>query len=276
VSEWEGWVGRTTSARERLDAGQANHMAVTLGRDPVYGPGDALPPAWHWLYFHDLVKASDLGPEGHPRLGLVMPPIPLARRMWAGGTLVFRSPILLGEVVERRSTIKSITPKEGRTGPLCFVNVEHVLSSGDTVLLVEEQTIVYREMSSETRSRKPASLADDASFSREWNLNSTALFRYSALTFNGHRIHYDADYCRSVEGYPNLVIHGPLLATLLLDLCVEEGLSLGRFTYRAISPLFLPGPLSVSGKVEGSSVKLWAGSLESVLAMEAKLEPLEH
>ena len=275
MSDWQDWIGRRTTSRELLDPAQANHMAVTLDRDPSYRAGDPLPPAWHWLYFHDLVKASDLGAEGHPRLGLVMPPVPLARRMWAGGILAFHSQIHLGEVVDRSSLIKSVTPKEGRSGPLFFVTVEHVFSSGGIVLLVEEQTIVYRNLSNEPESRNPQYAPPDPEFSRKCWLNSTALFRYSALTFNGHRIHYDLDYCRAVEGYPNVVIHGPLLATLLLDLCAQRGLSVGRFIYRALVPLYLPEPFTVNGKADGPNVKLWASSREGALAMEATLEPLK-
>ncbi len=269
MNDWQSWIGRTTVRRANLDPVQANHMAVTLDRGPDFKAGDPLPPAWHWLYFHDLVRASDLGSEGHPRLGIVMPPVPLPRRMWAGGKLAFGSPMILGDTVERTSLIKSIVPKEGRSGALCFVTVEHAFRTGEAVHLVEEQTIVYREMSSEPAARVALEAPTGADVSQGYELNSTALFRYSALTFNGHRIHYDADYCRNVEGYPNIVVHGPLIATLLLDLLYRQGRAFESFTYRARNPLFLPDPFTVSGKVDGRSARLWACDREGGLAMEA-------
>jgi 3-methylfumaryl-CoA hydratase len=270
MSEWRDWIGRSKTVEAKMDADQANHMAVTLNRDPSFQTGDALPPAWHWLYFHDLVKASDLGLEGHPRLGIVMPPVSLPRRMWASGSFVFHSPLRLGETARKTSTIRSIEPKEGRSGALCFVTVEHALSSGGTVNLVETQTIVYREMTSEAEVPKPPTAPSGAEYTREYRLDSTALFRYSALTFNGHRIHYDVDYCREVEGYPNLVVHGPLIATLLLDLCVQAGRHPRQFSYRAKSPLFLPHPFTVNGRSDGPSTRLWASNHEGGLAMEAE------
>jgi 3-methylfumaryl-CoA hydratase len=246
-------------------------MAATLDRDPSFREGDELPPAWHWLYFHDIAKASDLGPDGHPNLGIFMPPVPLPRRMWAGGTLVFHAPLLLGTTVQRTSVVRSISAKTGRSGPLCFVGVEHTLTTEGRLNLVEEQTIVYRELASATEPGTAKPAPTDADYSRRYALDSTALFRYSALTFNGHRIHYDVDYCREVEGYPNLVIHGPLIATLLLDLYLQQGKPLGRFTYRARSPLFLPQAFTVNGKPNGRSAELWASDHEGGLAMEAEM-----
>jgi 3-methylfumaryl-CoA hydratase len=246
-------------------------MAVTLDREPSFKAGDALPPAWHWLYFHDLVRASDLGAEGHPKLGLIMPPVPLPRRMWAGGSLEFRAPMRLGDTVERISIVRSITPKAGRSGPLYFVGVEHTLRAQGVVSLVEQQTIVYRELEPGAAASQAQAAPADADYSQRYALDSTALFRYSALTFNGHRIHYDVDYCREVEGYPNLVVHGPLIATLLLDLYIRQGRPLAYFRYRARSPLFLPHPFSVSGKSDGQSARLWASDYAGGLAMEAEI-----
>jgi 3-methylfumaryl-CoA hydratase len=270
VSDVRDWIGRTTTTTVHLDPAQANHMAATLDRDPGYRSGDRLPPGWHWLYFHDLAKASDLGPEGHPRLGIVMPPVLLPRRVWAGGTLSFRSPLVLGEAVERTSVIRAITAKKGGSGSLCFVTVEHTLRTEGSVNLVEEQTIVYGELAKEPEHREVAAAPTDADYSERYELDSTVLFRYSALTFNGHRIHYDVDYCREVEGYPNLVIHGPLIATLLLDLHAQQGLPLERFTYRARSLLFLPHAFTVNGKAGRHSAQLWASNHLGGLAMEAE------
>jgi 3-methylfumaryl-CoA hydratase len=270
MSDWQDWIGRTTTSEARLDAAQANRMAATLDREPSFRAGDELPPAWHWLYFHDIVRASQLGPDGHPALGVVMPQVPLPRRMWAGGSFVFHAPLRLGDTVERTTVIRSITPKTGRSGRLYFVGVEHALRTGGTLNLVEEQAIVYRELAPEAAPRPSQPAPTGADYTRRYTLDSTTLFRYSALTFNAHRIHYDADYCRTVEGYPNLVIHGPLIATLLLDLYLEQGQPLKQFRYQAKSPLFLPHPFVASGKTEGRSARLWASNHEGGLAMEAE------
>ena len=272
MSDWHAWIGKTSTSEAQLHIEQANGMAVMLDREPSFRLGDALPPAWHWLYFHDLVKASDLGSEGHPALGIIMPPVPLPRRMWAGGGLVFHAPLRLGDTVEKISIIRSITPKEGRSGPLYFVSVEHTLRTQGAVNLVEEQTIVYRELTTEAATSQAQIALTNADYSQRYTLDSTALFRYSALTFNGHRIHYDLDYCRAVEGYPNLVIHGPLIATLLLDLYIQQGKPLKQFRYRAKSPLFLPHTFTVNGKADGQRTRLWASNHEGGLALEAELD----
>jgi 3-methylfumaryl-CoA hydratase len=271
MTDWESWIGRSTSSTATLDPEQANRMAVTLDREPTFRSGDPLPPAWQWLYFHDIVRASQLGEEGHPQLGVTMPPVPLPRRMWAGGQFDFAEPMRLGARVERVSTIRSITPKSGKSGPLYFVSVEHEFSSDGEHNLLEKQTIVYREMSSTAEPTRAAPAPTDPEFATTWELDNTALFRYSALTFNGHRIHYDADYSRAVEGYPNIVIHGPLLATLLLDLAYREKRPMRRFSYRARSPLFLPSPFTVNGSSNGEDTTLWAANPSGGLAMEADI-----
>jgi 3-methylfumaryl-CoA hydratase len=270
MSDWRQWIGKSSTSTAQLHAAQANHMALMLDREPRFQVGDELPPAWHWLYFHDLAKASDLGADGHPRLGLILPPVPLPRRMWAGGSFVFHSPLRLGDTVERSSIIQSIDLKAGRSGPLYFVSVEHSFRTQATLNLVEQQTLVYRELAIEAAPAPALPAPAGADYACQYVLDSTALFRYSALTFNGHRIHYDLDYCRAVEGYPNLVIHGPLIATLLLDLYMQQARPLRQFRYRARSPLFLPHPFTVNGKAEAHSARLWASSHTGGLAMEAE------
>lgn len=270
MNGWEKWIGHKSRMTETLDPMQANRMAATLDRDPTFMDGDPLPPAWHWLYFHDVVRSSQLGDEGHPALGVTMPPVPLPRRMWAAGTLEFRHPIQLGASVQRTSTIQSIVPKQGKTGPLFFVTVEHELSAEGHLNVFEQQTIVYREMSSTAELPPPEPAPGNADFITEWQLDNTALFRYSALTFNGHRIHYDADYSRTVEGYPDVVIHGPLIATLLVDLVHREGRPLRQFSYRARSPLFLPESFTVNGSANGDTTTLWAATAGGGLAMQAE------
>ncbi len=268
ADDWASWVGRTSTSSVYLDPAQANRMAVTLDRAPYFGAGDELPPAWHWLYFHDLVEGSRLGADGHPALGVVMPPVPLERRMWAAGRIRFDHALRLGQSATRVSRISAITPKEGRTGLLYFVTVEHDISAGETLSVREQQTIVYRELTAESRGVSAAA-PKDAEFHQPWTLNSTALFRYSALTFNGHRIHYDVDYARDVEGYPGLVIHGPLLATLLADLASGQDGRIATFEFRARSPLFIPGAFTVNGRGTQDGADLWAASEAGLLAMDA-------
>jgi 3-methylfumaryl-CoA hydratase len=272
ANEWRGWIGRQNLSEAALHVEAANCMAALLDRAPTFQPGDELPALWHWLYFHDIVRAAELGPDGHPRLGVNLPPVPLPRRMWAGGSFEFHSPLRLGERAQKRSTIRAIEPKEGRTGRLYFITIEHIYSVQNAVRLAEEQTIVYRELSGQAAGpAEPAPATAD--YSQEWRLENVALFRYSALTFNGHRIHYDVDYCRNVEGYPNLVIHGPLIATLLIDLCTRhENRPIKRFVYRAKSPLFLPDSFTVNGSTSQRPARLWARSQDGALAMDGEVE----
>lgn len=275
------WLGKEQVVEAIMSVERANLMNATLNREPTFKAGDKLPPAWHWLYFHDAVPGSELGVEGHAKLGGFMPPVSFGgdvppRRMWAGGSFQFERPIRLGEHVTKRSRIKSITPKRGRSGQLCFVIVEHDLTVGHERCLLEEQTIVYREPAkkgSQPVKIKAKPAPTDAAFSSTYTPDPILLFRYSALTFNGHRIHYDVDFCRQHEGYPNLVVHGPLIATLLLDLFYHQypNQALSSFAYRARSPLFNPYPFSINGKREGNQGQAWASNHEGGLAMTAQV-----
>ena len=272
MNEWEPWIGVARTSSVLLDASQANRMAATLDREPTFDNGDELPPGWHWLYFHDIVPSSRLGSDGHPALGETMPPVPLPRRMWAGGTLAFDSPLCLGDTATRTTTVRDVTEKHGRTGDLYFVTVDHGIAVDGQPAITETQTIVYREMPTGAVPIEGPTARADAEFSASWQLDSTALFRYSALTFNGHRIHYDADYARSVEGYANVVVHGPLLATLLMDLALRNHGPLHTFSYRARSPLVLPDGFTVNGRRDGGATSLWAASPDGRLAMSAEVD----
>ncbi len=270
------WLGKEQTAVSSLSPETANLMQATLNRPPTFKAGDVLPPAWHWLYFHEPVSGTNLGVEGHAKLGGFMPPVSYGgdappRRMWAGGTFEFIRPLHLGDEVKKVSRIKEILPKNGRSGRLCFVIVEHDLYSDGTHCLHEEQTIVYREPTTgkpKPIQAKPAPI--DADFSTTVTPDPIMLFRYSALTFNGHRIHYDVDFCREHEGYPNLVVHGPLIATLLLDQFVHKipEKTLTRVEYRAQSPLFIPNPFTVNIKQDGEA---WASNHEGGKAMHMQV-----
>lgn len=258
---------------ETLAPEPAQTLAATLDRDETYTVGEALPPLWHWLHFLPRALMRDVGPDGHPKRGGFLPPVPLERRMWAGSRLEFVSPLTLGDPIEKRSRIQSVEHKAGRGGDLVFVGVEHAYSSGGELRIREAQDIVYRAMPAPGSAMPaPQPAPDDAAFSREIVPDPVLLFRYSALTFNGHRIHYDAPYAREVEGYPGLVVHGPLIATLLLDLLRREKpqARVTHFAFRALSPLFHTDPFRVNGRFNSpTEARLWASTASGGLAMEA-------
>ncbi len=262
------WIGRTEERSDQVTVTPIAALSATLDRqDPPPQPGDVLPPLWHWLYFLPLHRQSELAPDGHAERGGFLPPVPLPRRMWAGGRFEFHRPLHVGETIQRTSRIVDVRHKEGRSGPLVFVVVRHEI--GDA--LMEEQDIVYRGHSAQP---PPQAAPKDAAWERSIHPDDVLLFRYSALTFNGHRIHYDRRYATEAEGYPGLVVHGPLIATLLLDVlrCSLPAANVVRFSFRAVSPLFDTGSFSVCGRPEGNGVRLWAKNQEGGLAMEASAE----
>ncbi len=267
------WRGRTESRPDMITLTPVAALAATLDReDPFPQAGDALPPLWHWLYFLPISRQSEVGDDGHPRRGGFLPPVPLPRRMWAGSRLQFHHPLRVGEPVTRISTIVDVNHKEGRSGPLVFVLVRHEISNAAGIALTEEHDIVYRDSPGES-APKPQAAPEDHDWMREIYPDPVLLFRFSALTFNGHRIHYDRPYVTAVEGYPGLVVHGPLVATLLLDLLRRNlpDARVASFSFRAVRPLFDIAPFLVCGKVEagGKTVKLWAKDTEGWLTMDA-------
>ncbi len=271
------WIGKTESVSDVLTATPFAALSATLDRPPERPvPGTPLPALWHWLYFLPLHRQSDIGPDGHARRGGFLPPVPLPRRMWAGSQFEFHSPLRIGDAVTRVSTIEDVTEKSGRTGPLVFVKVRHeVRRTGEpSVLLTEFHDIVYREAAKPgdvAPSPKPA--PERSAWERRWVPDDVLLFRYSALTFNGHRIHYDRRYVTTVEGYPGLIVHGPLMATLLLDLLRHQqpDTDVARYEFRAIRPVFDIHPFFVCGDPEpdGRSHRLWVRDHEGYTAMEA-------
>ncbi len=272
----EDWIGREERREDRLTAGIVARMHATLGLDgqpPV--DGDAIPPAWHWLLFAEAKPPAELGRDGHPKRGGFLPPVPLPRRMWAGGRLEFAAPLCVGETITRRSTIADVTQKSGKSGDLCFVTVHHEFSSGGAVCLREEHDIVYRDdPAPEAPAPQPPDAPGDADITETVTPGPVLLFRYSALTFNGHRIHYDVDYCRDVEGYPGLVFHGPLTATMLLALAERVGGmgAVAKFSFRAVSPLFETAPFTIACTRDGAVMSLWAANPDGKLAMSAEAE----
>jgi 3-methylfumaryl-CoA hydratase len=269
------WIDKTETSRDVIRCATANALAATLDHAPDLAPGAALPPLWHWIYFWPLAPQSEIGPDGHPRRGGFLPPVPLPRRMWAGGRLRFQTPLALEGEATRTSRILDVTAKSGKSGSLAFVTVRHEYAQDGGLALSEEHDIVYRGMPETGRAGpagKPAPVL--AMWSRTIEPDPVLLFRYSALTFNGHRIHYDRSYVTEVEGYPGLIVHGPLVATLLLDLLARNmpQARVKEFDFRAVGPLFDIEPFDVCGQPEadGRTVRLWAKNRRGELAMQAE------
>ncbi|HEY6344339.1 MAG TPA: MaoC family dehydratase N-terminal domain-containing protein [Bryobacteraceae bacterium] len=276
------WIGREESAADEITPAQAALLAATLDRsDPEPRNGD-LPPLWHWLYFLPRHRLSDLAPDGHARRGGFLPPVPLAHRMWAGGRFEFHRPLRIGDRVTRTSRIEDVILKQGRSGALVFVTVHHEIRNEEGVALTEEQDIVYRDSARVYRDSvsvyrdaagavPPPAAPGGEDWEREIRPGDVLLFRYSALTFNSHRIHYDRRFATNVEGYPGLVVHGPLIATLLLDLlrCNLPEADVAKFSFRAVSPLFDTAPFRICGKPDGDTIRLWAKTENGNLAMDA-------
>jgi 3-methylfumaryl-CoA hydratase len=270
------WIGRSEEASDVVTPAPCAALAATLDLPAdLPKPGTPLPPLWHWLYFLPRHRRSELGPDGHARRGF-LPPVPLPRRMWAGSRFEFHRPLHIGDSLMRRSTIERITEKTGRSGALVFVTLRHEIARHDEAAcaLREWHDIVYREAPRVGEALAPPQRApEDARWQRRWEPDDVLLFRYSALTFNGHRIHYDRRYATEVEGYPGLVVHGPLIATLLLDLLRRHapGRQPARFEFRALRPLFDGHPFTVCGQAQadGRSVRLWAADHQGWLTMDA-------
>lgn len=269
------WTGKTEVLHDVLRPDAVAALAATLDYPDAPTQGEALPPLWHWIYFHAIAQQSQLGDDGHPKRGGFLPPVPLPRRMWAGGRFEFHAPARIGELVTRTSTIHSVQAKEGASGSLVFVTVRHDIRQGGAPVITEEHDIVYRDLPAPgAAAPAPRPAPADARWSRTIHPDPVLLFRYSALTFNGHRIHYDRSYVTGVEGYPGLIVHGPLIATLLVDLVRRElpGADIARFSFRAVSPLFDTAPFAVCGKPgpDGKTISLWAQNDRGELAMQAE------
>ena len=264
------WIGRAESSEDFVCERNAVLLAATLDRERPPAPGEPLPPLWHWTQFVPSTRASGIGPDGHARRGGFLPPVPLPRRMWAGGRLVFHHPLKIGERAVRRSSIAAVSEKSGKSGRLVFVRVNHLIEDAEGLALSEEQDLVYREPS-----QGPAPAAPPAPQGGQWadtiRPDPVMLFRYSALTFNAHRIHYDRPYASEAEGYAGLVVHGPLIATLLAEsLAKRSGRALASFSFRAASPLFDTAPFTVCGRIDGEHASLWALNPQGALAMSAE------
>ena len=275
LAQLQSWQGRTETLHDDITAAPVRALSATLDRDDAQpGTGTELPPLWHWLYFLPHHRQSEIGPDGHAKRGGFLPPVPLPRRMWAGGRLQWHQPLRVGDAVRRVSRIESVTHKSGRSGDLVFVLVKHEVHNAGGLAITEEHDIVYRAAAQPGDPvPQPAPADQGAPWQREIVPDDVLLFRYSALTFNGHRIHYDRRYVTQVEGYPGLIVHGPLIATLLVDLVRRQrpDAHLASFSFKAVRPTFDLNPFSVHGRPsgDGASVELWASDHERWLTMAA-------
>jgi 3-methylfumaryl-CoA hydratase len=257
------WIGRSNEASDVVTAQLVRGLRATLFME-IGTPkaGDAAPFTTHWCLAQPVYPMSELGPDGHPTRGGFLPPVPLPRRMWAGGELEFLEPLRVGDEVTRTSRISDVTMKTGSTGVLCFVSVEHLITTARGTALRERQDIVYRDLSAATAPAKAASAPPIAQHRETHMADPVLLFRYSALTFNGHRIHYDRDYVTKVEGYPGLIFHGPMQAAFIVELAAKlhGGAAPKKLVYRGVQPLFEGSEFSVNANETGDGMELWTAN----------------
>jgi 3-methylfumaryl-CoA hydratase len=266
------WIGKVDETSDLVTARMAQELRACLFLDlGTPKTGDAVPLTTHWCLSPAIVAAPEIGPDGHPARGGFLPPVPLPRRMWAGGQTDFIDPIRVGDVVTRHAEIKDVEIKQGSTGTLCFLTIDHTFSTPRGVALKERQNIVYRDLPpTDGRAPPPPPAAPKAQHAESIDANSVLLFRYSAVTFNGHRIHYDQPYVTGVEGYPGLIVHGPLQASLLLEYAIKlkGGAQPKRFVHRGVNPMFA-GNMTVNAQPTADGFELWTTNPAGVACMKA-------
>ncbi|MBY6163590.1 MaoC family dehydratase N-terminal domain-containing protein [Mameliella alba] len=237
--------------------------------------GAELPSLWHWVAFPEFVAMSDLGEDGHPALGGFLPPLPFRRRMWAGGDVRFKGVFRVGERLTKVSTIRAVTQKEGKTGPMAFVTVDHVTTGERGGVIEEEQNIVYLDIPPSFRPPRQVPVPDRLAYDERVPMNEVRLFRYSAATYNAHRIHYDLPYAQQVEKYPALVVHGPMQATMAIEAAERHtGRAPSRFSYRVVHPMFHDADLRLVGALapEGGAIEIGTATFENYLGLQARME----
>ena len=272
-----GWAPGPAETTETITAGPAVALSGLLDREPaVTAPGDPIPPLWHWLYFLDRPASSELGPDGHPAAGHFMPPIPQRRRMYAGGRASYTGAFRCGDEITRRSELADATVKQGRTGELLFVTVRSVFTSADAVIATEEQDVVYRSgppaAGGSAGPRGPSEAAGPSPWQIQIVPDPVLLFRFSALTYNAHRIHYDADYATGVEGHPGLVVHGPLLALLCFELPRRHAprRRVTQLSFRARAPVYVGQRCTVTGGPRDDGCAMQVTGPDGAVALTAE------
>jgi 3-methylfumaryl-CoA hydratase len=274
VDHLRQWIGRSTESTDTLTSQLVKALRATLFLD-IGEPkdGDIAPFTTHWCLSQPVAPMSELGPDGHPTRGGFLPPVPLPRRMWAGGKLEFIDPLRAGDKVKKSSRISDVTMKSGSTGTLCFVSVEHEVTTPRGIAIRERHDIVYRDLApagAPAAKAAPARPAPAAKHCETHLADPVLLFRYSALTFNGHRIHYDRDYVTKVEGYPGLIVHGPLQAALMVEFAarLRGGRAPKSFTYRGVNPLFDGAEFSINAS-DGAKMEVWTANASGTPTMQA-------
>ncbi|MBI1238301.1 MAG: acyl-CoA dehydrogenase [Alphaproteobacteria bacterium] len=273
-SPWQNWVGREDTSEDIIQAVPAKALAATLNRTDLQGsPGEAIPPLWIWLSFLPLVPMAQIGPDGHPQRGGFLPPISEPRRMWAGSRCRFHVPLRIGSHVSRRSVIQSVTEKTGKTGRMVFVTVGHSIKADGVLAIEETQDIVYMPIPEKFSPPAPVMLPA-CDWREPLTIDPVLLFRFSALTFNGHRIHYDRPYAVDAEKYPGLVVHGPLQAILLFEAALRHapGRAPLSFQFRGLRPLFDFDDVSVNGRATDRGLDLFTANGDGAIGMQASLE----
>jgi 3-methylfumaryl-CoA hydratase len=270
IEALRGWIGRNETTWDEITPRLVRELKATLDLDTLEA-GDLAPLAVHWCLAPPAVKASMIGSDGHPLRGGFLPPVPLPRRMWAGGQVKFHDRMRVGDKVERRSRIIDVAVKQGRSGVLCFVSVDHEYFTARGLAVEDRQNIVYREFDTVATSTANATNLPPPEWRREMQADPVLLLRYSALTFNGHRIHYDRPYATNVEGYPGLIVHGPLQATLLIEFAASiKQQPPKQFHYRAVQPLFDFTPFELCASPDNDRLHLWIQSVDGVQTMDGQ------
>lgn len=279
TAEFADWIGRSTTVNDDVTLSAVRHMAAMLDLDPdTFERGSPVPPHWYSMFFTINARRSQIGHDGHPKKGEFLPPLPLPRRMFVGREVSFPGVLRVGDQAEKRSEIIGIEQKEGRNGTLVFLKVQHTISVQGHPVVVEQQEVVYRNApnaNAKAATASPLAVPDPAAWCAKWEMDPVLVFRYSALTWNGHRIHYDADYAREQEGYPACVMNGALTLHLIIEETLKraDGRRLTGLSARLVKPLFVGGTLVVGGSaIEGDRVEAWAGDEHGALAASCTLQ----
>lgn len=278
MENFELWIGKKEIHHDYCNARPIQMMQALLN-EPEKNPKE-LPHLYHWFYFLPVVDGQEIAEDGHPKKGSFLPPIPFPKRMWAGGRLQFLTPILINQAIRRQSEILKVEFKSGKSGDMYFVTVKHSIYADDALAIVEEHDIVYRDISKQpqiqsitSQSPTPTIESRNYSFKKQFRIDEVTLFRYSAITFNGHRIHYDRPYATQTEGYPGLIVHGPLLATLLLHTLKKENPNkdISTFEFRAVNPVFDFNTFEICADVQSDQTELWIEKEHGQVCMKAKV-----
>lgn len=281
ITHLQQWVGKQDKTSDQIYPTPVKALALSLNLNAQALLKAPLRPVWHWLYFLPMSPLAETGPDGHTRRGSFLPPTPLPRRMWAGSNITFHAPIAIGDSLKRHSTVQSVEHKKGRSGDLVFVTVNHQIYRKSTLCIDELHHLVFRQIPEENKQPPtPPSAPKNSHWSYQITPDPVLLFRYSALTFNSHRIHYDYPYTTEKEGYPGLVVHGPLVATLLLDLLHRHlpNAWVKHYKFKAISPTFCSAPIGIHGRLEEDkrTVTLWAQNEQGGLIMQGQAQVKQY